>query len=230
MKIIGKYKELGFRGMCEKILFNSKKAILGMWYFNRFYCSGRNVTFEGAIDLRGGKRIRLGNDIVFGKNVKLHCGKNAEIIIEDGCYLAENVLISSGGKVYIGKGCRIHENAIVAGSDIKLSDNVWISRYCSLMGIDIVVGKDCIFAPFVNVLDTDHYIEDDTGKVTMDSGKTDPVRIGENVWICNGAKILKGVKIGDRAIIAAGAVVTKSVDSKAIAAGIPAVVIRERKK
>ncbi|MFC1570477.1 acyltransferase [Candidatus Omnitrophota bacterium] len=229
MNMIQAYKKVGFRGMCEKLFFNTKKLILKMWYFNRFASSGKNVVFEGAIDLRGGKGIRLGNNIVFGKNVKLHCSENAEITIEDGCYIAQNVLVSSEDKVRIGKGCRIHENAVLAGGNMTMGDNVWVSRYCILTGTDIVVEDECIFAPFVSVLDTDHYIDKTTGKVTMDSGETNPVKIGKNVWVCSGSKILKGVNVGDGAIIATGAVVTKSVSSKTVVAGVPAVMIKDRK-
>ncbi len=53
-----------------------------------------------------------------------------------------------------------------------------------------------------------------------------PVIIGENVWVCEGARINRGVTIGDNAIIAAGAIVTKDIPANTIAAGIPAKVIR----
>lgn len=53
-----------------------------------------------------------------------------------------------------------------------------------------------------------------------------PVRIGNNVWVGANVTILPGVSIGDNAIIAAGAVVTKDVPANMLAAGIPAKVIR----
>ena len=56
---------------------------------------------------------------------------------------------------------------------------------------------------------------------------TQPVFIGNHVWIGTNVTILKGVTIGDGAIIAAGSVVTKSVPSKCLAAGVPAKVIKE---
>ena len=52
-----------------------------------------------------------------------------------------------------------------------------------------------------------------------------PVTVGEDAWLCMNSVVLKGVRVGDRAIIAAGAVVTRDVPDNAIAGGIPAKVI-----
>ena len=54
-----------------------------------------------------------------------------------------------------------------------------------------------------------------------------PIRIGKNVWIGANATVLPGVMIGDNAVIAAGAVVTKDVPANAVAAGVPARAIRK---
>jgi acetyltransferase-like isoleucine patch superfamily enzyme len=54
-----------------------------------------------------------------------------------------------------------------------------------------------------------------------------PVHIGSHVWIGARALILKGVRIGDGAVVAAGSVVTRDVPSRALVAGNPAQVIRE---
>ena len=53
------------------------------------------------------------------------------------------------------------------------------------------------------------------------------VRIGDKVWIATNAMILPGVTIGDGAIVAAGAVVTKDVPPRCMVAGVPAKVIKE---
>ena len=54
-----------------------------------------------------------------------------------------------------------------------------------------------------------------------------PITIGENVWIGCRALILKGVTIGDGAVVAAGAVVTKDVPANCVVAGNPAKIIKE---
>ena len=57
--------------------------------------------------------------------------------------------------------------------------------------------------------------------------KTVPVKICDNVWIGMNAIILKGVTIGENSVVAAGAVVTKSVPANVVVAGNPAVVIKK---
>jgi len=57
--------------------------------------------------------------------------------------------------------------------------------------------------------------------------KTAPVKIGDNVWIGMNAVILKGVTIGENSVVAAGAVVTKSIPANTIVAGNPAVTVKK---
>ncbi len=54
------------------------------------------------------------------------------------------------------------------------------------------------------------------------------IKIGDNVWIGAGCTILDGVEIGTGSVVAAGSVVTKSVESYTIVAGVPAKVIKKR--
>ncbi len=58
--------------------------------------------------------------------------------------------------------------------------------------------------------------------------KTKPVKIGNHVWIGTRVTILKGVNIGDGAVIAAGSVVTKDIPAGSLAAGVPAKIIRDK--
>lgn len=62
------------------------------------------------------------------------------------------------------------------------------------------------------------------------SGKGAPVSIGKYCWICSRSMILPGVKIGDGAVVASGAIVTKDVPEYSIVAGVPAKVIGNREK
>ncbi|WKK79846.1 acyltransferase [Marivirga arenosa] len=92
----------------------------------------------------------------------------------------------------------------------------------------IEIGNDCLIAPFVYIVDSDHQAE--KGElINRQPNQTAAVKIGNDVWIGTGAKILKGTEIEDGAVIAAGAVVSGHVKSNEIYGGIPAKKISERK-
>jgi acetyltransferase-like isoleucine patch superfamily enzyme len=86
----------------------------------------------------------------------------------------------------------------------------------------ITIGKGCAIARDVVIRDYDGHTLDIPG---YEIAK--PISIGNHVWIGNRAMVLKGVTIGDGAIIAAGAVVTKNIPARCVAAGVPAKVIKE---
>lgn len=86
----------------------------------------------------------------------------------------------------------------------------------------IIIGEEVAISHNVTIMDSDaHEI--------MGSAhpKTQPVNIGDHVWIASGAKILKGVTIGKGSVIAAGAVVIRDVPQNCVVAGIPAKIVRE---
>lgn len=87
---------------------------------------------------------------------------------------------------------------------------------------EITIGRDCTFSWDVQVLDTDFHA------ITLDGVEQPsaaPIRIGDRVWVGTRAIVLKGVTIGDGAVVAAGAVVTKDVPAGSVVGGMPAKVI-----
>ncbi len=86
----------------------------------------------------------------------------------------------------------------------------------------ITIGENCAIAPDVIIRDYDVHTIEEAGYQNKKE-----IEIGNHVWIGTRAIILKGVKIGDGAIIAAGTVVTKDIPAYSIAAGVPAKVIKE---
>lgn len=88
----------------------------------------------------------------------------------------------------------------------------------------IVIGEKCAIARNVIIMDYDAH--DIYYKDGGTNNKTSPIIIGNHVWIGVGATILKGVTVGDGAIIAAGAVVTRDVPSNSIVAGVPAKIVK----
>ena len=120
----------------------------------------------------------------------------------------DHFLLLSGCMIYIG------ENAILKVHSGYINHDARINCQSS-----ISIGKNTHIAEQVIIMDTDsHQLE---GSV-----KTAPIVIGDNVWIGVRCTILKGVYIGDGAVVAAGSVVTKSVPARALVGGVPAKVLR----
>ncbi len=118
--------------------------------------------------------------------------------------------IYSGAKIYINKGATLR-----LGSGY-INHNLNLSCFES-----ITVGRGCVISENVTLRDSDdHTIAGSTKPITQ------PIVIGDHVWIGMNVTILKGVTIGSGAIIAAGAVVTKDVPENALVGGVPAKVIK----
>ncbi len=101
----------------------------------------------------------------------------------------------------------------------SLGDGAW--AYCL---DNISIGKNCCIGEDVRLLTGSHDITSPHFNLV-----TKPIMIHDNVWIATGAIILPGVTIGEGAVVAAGAVVTKDVEAWTVVGGNPAKAIKERK-
>lgn len=123
-----------------------------------------------------------------------------------------------------------YENQIFTPS-LVIGKNVCVQDFCHIGCIDnIVIGDGTLIASKVFI--TDHF----HGNITSEDLKNvpekrplshKPVKIGQNVWIGDGACILPGVILGDNVIVGANAVVTHSFEADSIIAGCPAKLIRK---
>lgn len=111
------------------------------------------------------------------------------------------------------------------GLNLRVGRDVFVNHGCTIMdlgGVDI--GDEVMIGPNVQIITSGHPLDPETRRSTI---VADPIRIGRNVWIGAGATVLGGVTVGDDAVVAAGAVVTKDVPARTLVAGVPAVVVRE---
>ena len=110
------------------------------------------------------------------------------------------------------------------GINIKLGKNVFINSGCCFQDhAGIEIGDGTLIGHQV-VIATLNHAQDPLSRADM---FPKPVKNGKNVWIGAHATILPGVTIGDNAIIAAGAVVTKDVENNVVAGGVPAKKIKD---
>lgn len=154
----------------------------------------------------------LGKNVIFEKNVLV--------------FHPENIAI--GNNVYVGHATMLkgyHKNEITIG------DNTWIGQGCFIHGAGgIRIGRAVGVGPFVKFLTSMHKEGKFSLPVVFNELFFKEVVIGDGCDIGIGAIILPGVHIGKGVIIGAGSVVTKDIPAYRVAAGVPAKVIRIRRR
>ena len=136
-----------------------------------------------------------------------------------------------------GKDVRVPRHCIILGiENVRVGDNVSFGENTRILSTraNVIMGSHIMFGPNVTMVTGDHRT-DVIGKFMIDVKDSDKrieddmdIIIEDDVWIGNGANILKGVKIGRGSVVAAGAVVTKDVEPYSIVGGVPAKAIGTR--
>lgn len=114
-------------------------------------------------------------------------------------------------------------------AELRIGADTGISGGAICAAVSVVIGDRCLIGADVTITDTDfHPLAPENRRYTSDWLQIGckPVRIGDDVFIGTRAIILKGVEIGNGAVIAAGSVVTRSVPARAVFAGNPASLLR----
>lgn len=166
--------------------------------------------------------------------------------VADGCLLGPNARCFNRGsreRITLGRGvvCRgivrrevFGDGIVVIGARAYLGDDVVVS--CSDR---VEIGEETLLGHGVQVFDNDSHPLDPEERqadwrAIRDGGRRDekaighaPVRIGARAWIGLGSIVMKGVTVGDGAVVAAGSVVTSDVPARAIVAGNPARQVRD---
>jgi acetyltransferase-like isoleucine patch superfamily enzyme len=138
------------------------------------------------------------------------------------CYAGCSFAIGESGH------CRIGDFTLLNGALIMAEERIEIGSYCLVSwNVGIADSDFHPLAPAQRLIDAQAlapYFKDRPSRPKL---KTAPVKISDNVWIGMNAVILKGVTIGENSVVAAGSVVTKSVEPNTVVAGNPAVVVKQ---
>lgn len=173
-----------------------------------------NLKFTLATRLRKlyfGSKSKIGKGVWFGRQVRLERYPD-NIHIGEQCVVKDFVRIcacNNSAQVIIGKNNSIGFHTMIYAS----------------AGIEI--GDNCMIAPFVYMVDSDHAIARDKLLVEQENIAA-PISIGSDVWVGAHSLILKGVTIGNGAVIAANSVVTSDVPEYAVMGGTPAKILKYR--
>jgi acetyltransferase-like isoleucine patch superfamily enzyme len=155
-------------------------------------------------------------------------------LVTDGlCFIGPGVTFQIGREAkvvlgrwsWIGHGCKIraHEGEVRIGAKSVLGQECTISAYQH-----VSIGRECIVADRVMLIDFDHGVVETDRPIRAQGIYKRDVRVGHNVWVGYGASFLRGVTVGDNAVVGTYAVVTRDVPDNAVVGGVPARILRMR--
>ena len=137
-------------------------------------------------------------------------------------------LRSIGGR--IGRRVVFYPGVWIApGQNLRIGDDVDLALGVILTtGGGVAIGDRTLIGYRAQILSANHIVPQGRGRIFGSGHEKKAVTIGSDVWIGANATILPGVSIGDGAVVAAGSVVSRDVESYTVVAGVPAKVVRVR--
>jgi acetyltransferase-like isoleucine patch superfamily enzyme len=174
---------------------------------------GKGVVFGQGVVLRHPHKVRLGDGVTVDDLVVLDAKgtKNRGIDVGRGVFLGRGTILS----------CK--------DGDIAIGDHGNFGFHCEVFsGSSVTVGKHGLFAAQSYLVGGGHEFERPERAVIDQPRSSRGIVLGDNVWLGTGAKVLDGVRIGRDVVVGANAVVNADLPDGAIAAGIPARVLRHR--
>lgn len=190
-----------------------KNAIINLFYYIKLIL--RSFITNGKVSLK--------SEYIFPKNIKI--GKN--VLIDRHV----TIMADKKGYVNINSDCRIKRYAIInsQGGSILIGKSSSINSFCFLGGYgDIKIGEGVRIAPGAKLFSYEHGYENVHISILKQGLLPKKIIIEDDVWIGSNAIITGGITISKGAIVGAGAVVTKSVESNSIVGGVPAKLIKKR--
>jgi len=143
--------------------------------------------------------------------------------------VGRTISLLADNDIHCGVGVKINVECLLDSSrgPIHLDDNVILQFGCRIYG-PCRIGKDCILSPGVTVMPIQHRFENPAVPINTQGGVEDEIILQKDVYVGANTTILKGVMIGEGAVIGACSLVNKNIPSKAVAYGTPAKIRRYR--
>jgi acetyltransferase-like isoleucine patch superfamily enzyme len=203
------------------------------------------------VELRGDPPALRGGPIAFLRFAKAHGMLNSGYarlalkwlwlklrwrgrLVTDGlCFVCPDVTLEIGkdAKLHLGRWSwigngtkiRVHEGEVHIGAKTVVGQECTISSYQH-----VSIGRECIVADRVMLIDFDHGVVEVDRPIRLQGIYKRDVRVGNNVWVGYGAAFLRGVTVGDNAVVGTYSIVGKDVPANAVVAGVPAKLLRMR--
>jgi acetyltransferase-like isoleucine patch superfamily enzyme len=145
-------------------------------------------------------------------------------VVRTRTYLLRRRLAECGRDVVLAQGVMLRYP-----EKISFGNTVFLNRGTTITArAPITIGSDVLIGPGVVIDSGDHVFRDPAKPINSQGYARQPIIIGSDIWIGAHAIILKGVTLGQGCVVAAGAVVTKSVAPFTVVGGVPARVISGR--
>ena len=175
----------------------------------------------------------VGRGVVFGQDVVLR--HPHKIRLGDGVTVDDLVVLDAKGTsnrgIDVGRGVFLGRGTILSckDGDIAIGEHGNFGFHCEVFsGSSVTVGKHGLFAAQSYLVGGGHEFEREGLAVIDQPRSSRGIVLGDNVWLGTGAKVLDGVTIGSDVVVGANAVVNADLPDGAIAAGVPARVLRHR--
>ena len=175
------------------------------------------------------ERAALRYPKAFARRVRRAYWRTLGVSMGRDCSLASIEVPQCPNDIWLGEEVTLDRGVVLlaigpcrGAPRILVHDRCYVNRYTMIDASERVeIGRDCMIGPHCYITDHDHGMRAGA-RVAEQPLVSQPTIIGADVWIGAGAMLLKGVNVGDHAVIAAGAVVTRHVPSHAIVGGVPA--------
>lgn len=179
------------------------------------------IFLGGKIYLGSGCSIMNKKNISFGKNVTIE--KHTTI---DG-YASEKLEIGSGSRIgaYSLVSCTSHFSKY--GKGLKIGSNSAVGRFTEFGAAGgIEIGNDVIMGAYISFHSENHNFADPSLLIREQGVSSKGIKIGNDVWVGAKATFLDGSSVGNRCVVAAGAVVTGIFPDNCVIGGVPAKIIK----
>lgn len=169
---------------------------------------------EDRVRLCQPSNIHLGRQVYLDHGVYLHA-------CPQGIFIGDETFVMHHAELHV------HNFRGLPHSGIWVGHSCFIGEFCLIRGQGGVhIGDAVLLAPRVQILAVDHIFDDPSQPVIEQGIAARGITVEDGAWIGAGAILLDGVRIGARAVVGAGAVVTQDIPPRALALGVPARVVR----